>query len=102
MTVVSNWILRIVEFYWFWYQQLHFWHEDIPITIYHQVLKYGKSVNTIATPENTNLSSQNKVCNSDKSTDHCYQRKITKGLKHPNHFAFNKRHLTLLYAVIIT
>ena len=29
-TVVSNWVLRSVEFHWYWYRPLNVWYRDIP------------------------------------------------------------------------
>ena len=31
-TVISNWVLRIVEFHWYWYRLLNVWYRDIPST----------------------------------------------------------------------
>lgn len=46
-TVVSDWVVRIVVFHWYWYRLINVWYCDIPtdIRVLSSHLTLGKKVN---------------------------------------------------------
>ena len=53
LTMILNWVLRIVEFNWYWYRQLNFWHCEIPshpAAQLHWILGFSHLPNPTLTP----------------------------------------------------